>query len=102
MNDFTCIGKVTENPEMHKTASGLDFCYLVVSSNKPFPNTDGVIETEDFSFICWKNTAEDIIKMVKKDMLIQIKGRIVANNYRNDERFIYKTDLVAERVSVLS
>lgn len=99
MLDFNCIGRLSEKPEMKKTASGINFCNLVITSNKPFANADGEVEKEDFSITCWKNIAEEVIEKYKPGVLLQIKGRAVANNYRsNDDKFYYKTDLVAERV----
>lgn len=102
MNDFICVGKVIEKPELQKTNTGIDFCNLIVASDKPFPNTDGKFEKEDFSITCWKNVAEDVMKKIKEGMSVEIKGRISANNYRsNDDKFYFKTDLIAERVSAL-
>lgn len=102
MLDFNCIGRLVEKPEMKKTASGINFCNLVVTSEKPFANADGKVEKEDFSITCWKNVAEEVIDKIKPGTLVQIKGRVVANNYRNEEKFIFKTDLVAERVNEIS
>ena len=45
---------------------------------------------------------EDVMKKIKEGMSVEIKGRISANNYRsNDDKFYFKTDLIAERVSAL-
>lgn len=102
MIDLICTGRAAEKPEMKKTASGLEFCNLIITSDKPYLNSEGKVEKEDFSFICWKTTAADVVKNVQPGMLLQIKGRAAANNYRADEKFVFRNDLVAEKVYELN
>ncbi len=97
------IGRVTANAAVKTTSSGkevVNFSIAVNQSYKP-KNSDTPVQTTTF-FNCsyWLNTS--IVKVLRKDAIIQVEGRISARPYTtNTGDLAASLDMFSNRVQVL-
>ena len=102
MNRVILIGRLTRDPELRNTASGLAVCQITVAVNRR-PSQNGAGPEADFiSVNVWDKQAENVAKYLKKGSQVAVEGRIQTRNYENNEgRRVYVTEVVASNVQFL-
>lgn len=93
MNSVSLIGRVGKNPELKYTTNNnavTRFSLAVKGNDKD--------STMWIRIVAWKNTAETVVRYVKKGDLLGISGRLDARKYQKEgeNRTIY--EVVADRV----
>ena len=53
MNKVVLIGRLTKDPELRTTPSGVSAVNFSIAVNRNFRNKDGVIETDFFNVTAW-------------------------------------------------
>lgn len=101
MNEFVIIGRALGEVEPKTTDSGLMYAQMLLTVKKPFKNKDGEVDSETLQFTLFKNLAEEASNIVKDGTAIIVKGHINANNYSKDGKITYRSDLIADRISIL-
>ena len=90
MNRVILIGRLTRDPELRNTASGLAVCQITVAVNRR-PSQNGAGPEADFiSVNVWDKQAENVAKYLKKGSQVAVEGRRV-----------YVTEVVASTVQFL-
>ena len=102
MNEFIIIGKALEAPEAKTAESGTNYAQMLIGVKRPFKNRDGSIDDDIIQVTMFNACAEEAIENVKKDSAVMIKGHISSSSYVKDDRTIYTSSNIADRVSVLS
>lgn len=97
MNSVVLVGRITANPEVRKTQSGLSVCSftLAVIGRKK----------EDVDFIncvAWRQLADFLGQYAKKGDLIGVDGRITSRTYERDGQKVYVVEVVADEVKILA
>lgn len=97
MNRTVLVGRITANPEVRKTQSGLSVCSftLAVIGRKK----------EDVDFIncvAWRQLADFLGQYAKKGDLIGVDGRITSRTYERDGQKVYVVEVVADEVKILA
>lgn len=97
MNSVVLVGRITANPEVRKTQSGLSVCSftLAVIGRKK----------EDVYFIncvAWRQLADFLGQYAKKGDLIGVDGRITSRTYERDGQKVYAVEVVADEVKILA
>ena len=80
MNKVILMGRLTSDPELRQTNSGLSLCNFSIAVNRRF-NKD---ETDFFNCVAWRQTAEFISKYFIKGQQILLIGEL------NNESFTDK------------
>ena len=80
MNKVILMGRLTSDPELRQTNSGLSLCNFSIAVNRRF-NKD---ETDFFNCVAWRQTAEFISKYFGKGQQILLSGEL------NNESFTDK------------
>lgn len=98
MNVVCLTGRLTRDPEIRYTNSGLSIARFTIAVDRDFKR-DGE-QTADFPNIeCFGKTAEFIEKYFTRGKRIEISGRIQTGSYtKEDGAKVYTTDVVADRV----
>lgn len=98
MNVVCLTGRLTRDPEIRYTNSGLSIARFTIAIDRDFKR-DGE-QTADFpNIVCFGKTAEFIEKYFTKGKRIEISGRIQTGSYtKEDGTKVYTTDVVADRV----
>lgn len=89
-------GRLTADPELKQTASGISACTFTVAVNRRYAK-DGQQEADFINCQAWRQTAEFICRYFKKGSSICIAGAIQTRSWtdsNNQKR--YATEVVAD------
>ena len=89
-------GRLTADPELKQTASGISACTFTVAVNRKY-SKDGQQEADFINCQAWRQTAEFICKYFKKGSSICIAGAIQTRTWTdNNNQKRYATEVVAD------
>ena len=108
MNRVTLTGRLTKDPELRKTASGLSTCTFTIavdkemSSDKKDAAKAAGDPTADFpSCVVWRQAADYLTQYGHKGDLVEVDGRIQTRHYDGtDGRTVYVTEVSVQSVKV--
>lgn len=85
MNHIIIKGRLTKDPELKTTGSGISFCNISVAVDRSYTK-DGEEKQADF-FDCtfWRKGAEFIVKYFQKGQEILIDGEMQSRKYTDKE-----------------
>lgn len=102
INRVILVGRLTRDPELRYTSSGIAVTKFNVAVNRNFTNQRGEREADFINIVTWRNLAENCANYLHKGSLVGIDGRLQTGKYENQEgRTVYTTDVVAEDVRFL-
>ena len=102
LNRVVLVGRLTRDPELRYTPSGVAVCTFTLAVNRPFENQQGEREADFINIVVWRRPAENAANYLKKGSLAGVDGRIQTRSYENNEgRRVYVTEVVAESVQFL-
>ena len=102
MNKVVLIGRLTRDPELRQTATGLANCQFSLAVSKNFKNKDGVVEADFINIVTWRRTAEIVAKFCTKGTQLAVEGRIQTRSYdAQDGTKRYVTEVVADNIELL-
>jgi len=101
MNKVFLIGRLSRDPELRHTTSGMAVCQINVAISRPVgqgtePQTDFI------NVVVWNKQAENVARYLSKGRQIAVEGRIQTRNYDNNEgKRTYVTEVIANNVEFL-
>lgn len=99
MNKVVLVGRLTRDPEVRSTSSGLSTARFTVAVNRNFKNKDGNYDADFISCVAFRNTADFVAKFFKKGSMIGLEGRIQTGSYdAQDGTKRYTTDVAVDNV----
>lgn len=102
INNTTLVGRLTRNPELRYTGSGIAVLSFNLAVERNYTNSQGERETDFITCVAWRGTAETLSNFAVKGSLIGITGNIQTRNYENNEgRTIYVTEVVVDNFQML-
>ena len=101
MNRVVLIGRLSRDPELRHTTSGMAVCQINVAiSRRVGAGRDP--ETDFINVVVWDKQAENVSKYLSKGRQVAIEGRIQTRSYDNNEgKRTYVTEVVANSVEFL-
>lgn len=103
LNQVVLIGRLTKDPELRYTPSGVAVAQFNLAVDRPFPNQAGEKEADFIPIVVWKTIAENVANYVKKGHQVAVTGRIQVRNYENNEgRRVYVTEVIGQNVQFLT
>ncbi len=103
MNKVILIGRLTKDPEMRATTSGVNTTTFTVAVNRAFTNQNGGRDADFINCVAWRRQAENIAKYCTKGTQVAVEGRIQTRSYdAPDGNKRYVTEVVADNVTFLS
>ena len=101
MNKVFLIGRLSRDPELRHTTSGMPVCQINVAISRPVGQGKEP-ETDFINVVVWNKQAENVSKYLAKGRQIAIEGRIQTRNYDNNEgKRVYVTEVIASNVEFL-
>lgn len=101
MNNVSLIGRLTRDPELRTTASGIANCRFSIAVDGR-PGANGEPHTDFINIVVWRAQAENVAKYCTKGSQVGVTGRIQTGSYQaQDGTTRYTTDVVADRVQFL-
>lgn len=84
MNKVILVGRLTADPELRQTQSGIASCRFTVAVDRRFADkTTGERQADFISCTAWRQTAEFVSRYFNKGKLIAIEGSLRNNNYQD-------------------
>lgn len=102
INRTVLVGRLTNDPELKYTGSGVAVATFTVAVNRQFTNSQGEREADFIRCQMWRKAAENFCNFTHKGSLIGIDGRIQTRSYDNQQGTrVFVTEVVAENFSLL-
>lgn len=102
LNRVILIGRLTKDPELRYTPSGVAVATFTLAVDRPFTNQQGTKEADFLNIVTWRQLAETCANYLRKGRLTAVEGRIQVRNYENNEgKRVYVTEIIADNVRFL-
>ena len=102
MNKVILVGRLTADPELRQTQSGVSSCRFTIAVDRGFVDKSSGERKADFiSCVAWRQTAEFVSRYFNKGKLIAIEGSLRNNNYQDrnhPEITHYTLDVMVDNV----
>lgn len=100
MNKIIIIGRLTSDPNLKATSSGIAVCSFTVAVNRP-KNSKGESLADFIPVVVWREQGESCAKYLTKGIRVAVCGALQSRTYEKDgiKRTIYEVQ--AERVEFL-
>ena len=99
LNHIVVMGRLTRDPELRRTASGIAVANFSIAVERDFPSQDGSRETDFIDCVAWKHTAEFVGKYFSKGKQIAVKGRLQIRSWTDKDGNKRRTaEIVADNV----
>lgn len=102
LNNVVLMGRLTADPELKQTPSGVSVCQFTVAIDRDFTGQNGERQTDFINVVAWRQTAEFISRYFAKGRMIAIIGSLRTRTY-DDKRYPdvkhYVTEVYADRAS---
>ena len=84
MNKVILVGRLTADPELRQTQSGIASCRFTVAVDRRFADkSTGERQADFITCVAWRQTAEFVSRYFSKGKLIAIEGSLRNNNYQD-------------------
>ncbi len=82
LNKVILMGRLTADPTLNKTPSGVSNCRFRIAVNRPYKSKDtGEAQADFINVITWRSTAEFISRYFSKGKMIIVEGSLRNDNY---------------------
>ena len=86
LNHITIMGRLTREPELRRTGSGIAVASFTVAVDRDFGGRDGGERETDFiDCVAWRQTGEFVSKYFTKGSMIVVSGRLQIRNWTDKE-----------------
>ncbi len=102
MNKVILMGRLTADPELRQTQSGISSCRFTVAVDRRFADKNtGERQTDFITCIAWRQTAEFITRYFNKGSMICVEGSLRTGSYQDrnhSDVTHYTTDVYVDNV----
>ncbi len=86
LNHITIMGRLTRDPELRRTGSGIAVASFTVAVDRDFgKNENGEKETDFIDCVAWRATGEFVSKYFTKGSMIVVSGRLQVRSWTDKE-----------------
>lgn len=86
LNHIVIMGRLTRDPELRRTGSGIAVASFSVAVDRDFGGRDGGEKETDFiDCVAWRQTGEFVSKYFTKGSMIVVSGRLQIRNWTDKE-----------------
>ena len=97
MNTVIMMGRLTKDPEIRSTATGMQVASFTLAVNRRFQKEDQ--KADFFNVTAWNKTAEFVGKYFTKGQQVLVSGRLENRSWEDNAGVKrYATDVIAEEV----
>lgn len=102
MNKVIIMGRLTADPELRQTQSGISSCRFTVAVDRRFADKNTGERQADFiSCVAWRQTAEFVSRYFSKGSMICVEGNLRTGSYQDRNHpdvTHYTTDVFVDNV----
>ncbi len=100
LNKVVLAGRITADPELKQTASGISVLSFTIAVNRRFVsknNEQSESQADFINVVAWRQTAEFIAKYFRKGSAICVTGSIQTRSWQDNQgQRRYATEVVAD------
>ena len=86
LNHFVIMGRLTRDPELRRTGSGIAVASFSVAVDRDFGGRDGGEKETDFiDCVAWRQTGEFVSKYFTKGRMIVVSGRLQIRSWTDKD-----------------
>ena len=86
LNHITIMGRLTKDPELRRTGSGVAVTSFTVAVDRDIANKDtGERETDFIDCVAWRGTGEFVDKHFKKGSMAVVSGRLQIRSWTDKD-----------------
>lgn len=86
LNRIFIMGRLTRDPELRRTGSGIAVASFTVAVDRDFSSKDsGERETDFIDCVAWRQTGEFVSKYFSKGSMIVVAGRLQVRNWKDKD-----------------
>ncbi len=102
INSVTLVGRLTKNPEIRTTPSGVEVGNFTLAVNRTFTNQNGERDADFINCIVFRKQAVNVNQYLSKGKLAGVVGRLQTRSYDNKEgQKVFVTEVVCDNVQFL-
>ena len=101
INRVVLVGRITRDPELKATASGVSVVTFTLAVNRNFADQSGERQADFIQCVAWRYQAENLAKYIRKGALLGVEGRIQTRTYETDQGTRYITEVQCDTVQFL-
>ena len=100
LNHITIMGRLTRDPELRRTGSGIAVASFTVAVDRDFGSRDGGEKETDFiDCVAWRQTGEFVSKYFTKGRMAVVSGRLQIRSWTDKDGNKRRTaEVVADNV----
>lgn len=99
LNTITVMGRLTRDPELRRTGSGIAVTSFTVAVDRDFASEGQEKETDFIDCVAWRQTAEFVSKYFTKGSMAVVKGRLQIRSWTDKDGNKRRTaEIVADNV----
>ena len=84
LNNVVIMGRLTRDPELRRTGSGVAVASFTVAVDRDFGN-NGEKETDFIDCVAWRQTGEFVSKYFTKGSMIVVSGRLQIRSWNDKD-----------------
>lgn len=85
LNQCVLIGRLTRDPELRYTPSGVPVASFTLAVDRSYTTQDGQRETDFLDIIAWRKLAETVSAHLTKGRLVAVSGSVQTRSYETPE-----------------
>lgn len=98
MNKVILVGRLTKDPELRATTSGIPVCSFTVACDRRFVKQGEERKADFINCIAWRQAGESISKYFAKGHRIALEGSIQTRSWTDNEgKTRYATEVVVDQ-----
>lgn len=102
INRVVLVGRLTKDPELKYTQSGIAVCRFTLACNRPFKSESGEQQADFINCVAWRKQAENVANYLHKGSLAGVDGRIQTGSFEGqDGKRVFTTEVVADSTQFL-
>jgi len=101
MNKVILMGRLTADPELKQTSSGVSVCNITIAVDRSYTPQGQERQADFIPIVLWRQTAEFVCKYFHKGKMIAVEGSMRVRSYndtRHPEVKHYVTEVYADHV----
>lgn len=103
LNRVVLIGRLTKDPELRYTPSGVAVATFTLAVDRNFKNSNGERDTDFIPCVVYRQLAELCANFLSKGKLASVDGRLQVRSFEGqDGQRRWVTEIIAENVQFLS
>ena len=85
LNHIVLMGRLTRNPELRRTQSGLAVVSFSIAVDRDYKADNGERETDFIDIVAWRSTAEFVQKYFSKGRMAVVAGRLQMRKWTDNQ-----------------